>query len=330
MASIGGRPIHELYVMRTAYLPSPVYDAGHLSITLKLQSINTMMSLPIQSTVAAFITVLLWASAFPFIRIALRAFEPVPLAALRFAIAGILMTTWWILRRPRWPTSDDGIRLLVCACIGIALYNILLNTGQQTVPAAAASFVVNTVPVITTLLAVIFLRERVTLWAWVGSLTSFAGVAVIVSGKFGGLQLGLGAGMILLAAICQAGFFILQRPMVAKYGPGTCAAAVVILGALFLSPWLPRAIAQASVASTSQLAAIAILGVFPAAVGYSTWAIAQAYFGPSRAANFLYLVPPLATSLGLVLAGERPSISTLRGGALAVAGVALVNLRGRK
>ena len=67
------------------------------------------------------------------------------------------------------------------------------------------------------------------------------------------------------------------------------------------------------------------LGVFPAAIGYATWGVAQAHFGASRAANFLYLVPPFATGLALLIASEIPTVSTLAGGSIAIAGVLIVN-----
>jgi drug/metabolite transporter (DMT)-like permease len=282
-----------------------------------------------QALLAALSTVLLWASAFPLIRIGLRAFEPVPLAALRFAIAALLMLAWLAWRSPRLPPAKDLLRLLLCALVGIAGYNMLLNTGQQTVTAGAASFIINTAPALTALLAVAFLKERFRRWAWVGTAVSLAGVLVIASGQPGGLSFGQGAMLVLGAAACQAAFFTLQRPLVAAYGAKVCAAIVMVLGALCLTPWLPSALAQAAAAPAGSLWAVLYLGVFPAAIGYATWGVAQAHFGASRAANFLYLVPPVATALGLLLAAEMPRWDTLLGGALAIAGVVLVNTRGR-
>ena len=278
-----------------------------------------------KATIAALATVALWASAFPFIRIGLRSFDPVPLAALRFFVAAIVVAGWLFWHRPRLPPFADMLRLMLCAAIGIAAYNILLNSGQRTVSAGAASFIVNTVPVITALIALVFLRERFGLGAWIGTAVSFAGITVIAGGLPGGLQFGEGAIVVLAAAVCQAVFFTLQRPLVATYGAKLCAAWVILLGSLFLIPWLPEAIAQARNATTSGVASMIYLGVFPAAIGYATWGVAQAHFGASRAANFLYLVPPFATGLALLIASETPTASTLAGGSIAIAGVLIVN-----
>lgn len=277
---------------------------------------------------AAIATVVLWASAFPMIRIALIEFEPVPLAALRFAVATPLWGAWLLWARPGVPQAPDLGRLFLCGAIGIALYNVLLNAGQVTVSAGAASFIVNTVPAITAILAIFFLRERFQFWAWIGTGVSFAGIALIASTQPGGLSFGAGAMLVFGAAICQAIFFVLQRPLIAAYGAKTCAAFVIGLGALCLVPWLPTGIAQAQAASPEALAAAVYLGMFPAAVGYATWGVAQAAFGASRAANFLYLVPPVAVLLALALTAEVPGWLTLVGGSLAIAGVIVVNTRG--
>jgi drug/metabolite transporter (DMT)-like permease len=282
-----------------------------------------------KAVVAALVTVVLWASAFPFIRVGLRSFDPIALASLRFAVAAMLMIAWLAWKRPALPSFRDGLRLAACGALGITGYNVLLNLGQRTVPASAASFIVNTVPIMTALLALVLLRERLRLWAWVGTVISFAGIIVIALGQPGELRFAGGALLVFGAALCMAGFFTLQRPLVAKYGAPLCAAMVVVLGALFLTPWLPAALGQAARAPGTGVLAVVYLGIFPAAIGYATWGVAQAYFGASRAANFLYLVPPISTGLALGIAAELPSAATLAGGVLAIAGVIVVNTRGR-
>ena len=49
----------------------------------------------------------------------------------------------------RWsvPTRGDLLRISIAAILFIATYAVLLNTGEQTVPAGPASFIINTMPV---------------------------------------------------------------------------------------------------------------------------------------------------------------------------------------
>lgn len=287
---------------------------------------------------AALITVLLWASAFPMIKLGLQDFSPIPLAALRFAVAGVTLIVLLLISRQLRPVEDGTrihkpkilLRLGFAALMGIAGYNVLLNTGQQTINAGAASFIVNTVPVFTVILSATLLKERFTPWAWVGMCISFSGVALIASTQPGGLSFGAGAIWVLGAAICQAAFFVAQKPLVLLLGPLRTTTIVVIAGAVWLSPWLPHALTEAVAASWTSLATVVYLGIFPAAAGYATWSYAQAHFGASRAAIFLYLVPPVAVAIAWFTSGETPNLLTLIGGALAILGVAVINTRGRR
>jgi drug/metabolite transporter (DMT)-like permease len=49
----------------------------------------------------------------------------------------------------------------------------------------------------------------------------------------------------------------------------------------------------------------------------------------SRAASFLYLLPPVATLISFVWLKELPALSALLGGFLALSGVVIVNTLGR-
>ncbi len=274
-------------------------------------------------------TIISWAAAFPWIRIALNELAPIPLASARFAIASILILAWLAWKRPPLPARADALRIFLCGLAGIALYNIFLNTGQQTVAAGAASFIVNSAPILTALLALIFLGERFTVWGWIGTIVSFCGIAVIASGQPGGLTFGAGSIFILGAAVCTGSYFVLQKPLVAKYGAMPCAAYTMLIGALLLSPWLPGAASTLSVSSWKAFGAVVALAVFPAALGYATWTYALGHFGAARASNFLYLIAPVATALAFLFTGETPNVSTIAGGALSILGVIIVNTRGR-
>lgn len=278
---------------------------------------------------AVAVTIASWASAFPLIRIALQGLSPLHLAAARFATAALLAGAWLAYRRPKRPTARDALRFALCGFFGIGIYNALLNTGEMTVAAGAASFIANTLPIFTALLATVFLGERFNRWGWLGSIFSFAGIGVIASGQPGGIVPGAGASLILCAAICAAVFFVMQRRLIPVYGALACTAYTLLAGALWLAPWLPGALIELTHAPARTVNAVVLLGVFPAALGYATWAYALGHFGAARAANFLYLSPAVATALSMVLTGEQLNMSTVAGGAMAIAGVAFVAWRGR-
>lgn len=273
---------------------------------------------------SALITVLAWAASFPLIGVALAGLDPIPLAAIRFALAACPAVIWLIITRPEMPKLIDLARLGLGGALGISIYNWLLNTGQQTVSPGAASFIINTLPIWTAMMATFFLRDRFGLGAWIATFVSFSGVILIAFGQPGPMTFGNGSSLILLASILSASYFVLVRGVIARYGPGTCTCWTLITGALWLTPWLPDGMAQISVAPVSVISAVIFLGLISASLGYATWSYAIGHFGPASAANFLYLVPPIAVALSWSLSGIAPDILTLLGGVVAITGVVML------
>jgi drug/metabolite transporter (DMT)-like permease len=101
----------------------------------------------------------------------------------------------------------------------------------------------------------------------------------------------------------------------------------MVIGALLLAPFLPGAIGQVPGASTEGLIAAVYLGLVPSLIAYGSWTIVLSRLPASRASNFMYCVPPVATVMGFVWLGEAPSLLSLIGGAMALGGVILVNLK---
>jgi drug/metabolite transporter (DMT)-like permease len=279
------------------------------------------------AAIAIIITIFAWASAFPAIRAGLAAFGPLELGAVRFAIAAVPAAIFLAITRPKLPDAGDLWRFGVGGFGFVALYTGLLNYGELTVSAGAASFIINISPILTALFATAFLGERFSVIAWGGTLLSFAGIGIIALGEGEGLRFDAGALLIFGAAFVTATNSIVQKPLFTRHNPLAVSAWNMVVGALALSPFLPSGLAQAAVADAHGLFAAIYLGVVPSLVAYASWAVALSRLPASRASNFLYCVPPVATLMGFVWLGEAPGLLGILGGALALVGVVIVNLR---
>lgn len=287
------------------------------------------MSLSWKAIGAVIITVLFWGSAFPGIRAGLEAYSPGQLALLRYLFASITMGIWAGVQSFRLPRRQDLPGILALGALGIAVYHVALNYGEQTVTAGAASFLVATAPVFAALMATWFLGERFTRWGWMGIGVSLTGIALIALGESGGLRFDTGAFFVLLAALSGAGYFTLQKFYLDYYSPLELTAYAVWAGTLLMGYFLPGLSEQVVHSPWEATLAVAYIGIFPGALGYVTYAYVLSRLPVSVTTSFLYLVPVMALPIAWLWLGEIPTLVAIAGGLLALGGVIIVQKKGK-
>ncbi len=270
--------------------------------------------------------IFLWASAYAGIRAGLRGYSPEGLALFRYLIASLCMAIIYF-RMPKRSSIKffDMLGLLGVGALGIGVYNITLNYGELSVSSGMASFIISQAPIVTAILAIIFLGERMHINRLFGFMISVVGIALIAYGEKGGFKWDASLTYIVIAALSGGMYSVLQKPYLKKYHAIEATTFIIWGATIFLLMYAPHLRHDITQASWQATLTVIYLGVFPATIAYIAWSYVLAEIPASQAVSFIYFTPFVATLMGWIFLGEMPVLMSLAGGVCAVAGVWLVN-----
>lgn len=287
--------------------------------------------MPLPAFLALLGVAVLWGSAFPLIKIGLEGLSVPHLTVARHLVASAAFVPFLLLTGARLrPQTRDVPWFLLLGGTGIFVYHTALNAGELRVSAGATSLIIASAPAITALLARWITGERMPVIGWLGSLISFAGVALIVLGDSEGLRFDPFAGFVLLSAFATSLYFVLQQRMFARYKAVEVTAFVTWGGTVPMLAFLPGLPADLMDAPLRSLLATGYIGLFPSALAYSLFAFALSRAAITQVTAMLYSVPVFSLTLSWWFLGEVPSLLTVIGGTIAIAGIVVVQRARRR
>ena len=277
----------------------------------------------------ASITVIIWGSTFAAIRASLHGgYSAGHLVLVRYLIASGIFVLYalWPGVKFRLPKKEDLLRISILAFIGISIYHIGVTFGEQTVSAGTAGMLIGSAPVFIAIIAAFVLKERLGLFGWIGLGIGFIGITLITLGTAGpSLNISEGAFLVLMSAIASAVFFVFQKPLFSRYNPIELTAYFTWIGTIPFLIFIPGLFQEIQNATMEGHLSAIFVGIFPAAIGYVTWAVALSLGKASSVSSLLYLEPVIAIFVAWVWLREVPSTLSVIGGGIAILGVLVVN-----
>ena len=288
---------------------------------------------PVKAYVALCATTFMFGLSFVATKLALRGFEPLLIALLRFTLAGGILWLLW-RRRPQRETltRGDARRLALIGFVSLTVYFTFENIGLAHTSASEAAILIAAIPIFVNILNVFTLRERNTATEWVGIALSFGGVVGLIelAGHSGGATL-YGNLLVLAASLSAAVYNVLARRMLIRRSALFVTTFQNLFGALFM---LPLAIVEVLLNGVRHPTAEAVAGVgyltlFCSVLAYLLLNYGFRYVEVSKASVFTNVVPVIAVGAAYVVLGERFTAGQLVAAVVVVAGVWLTNRGGR-
>ena len=269
---------------------------------------------------------LVWASNVVVGRMVRDDIGPITLSAARFTVAALFFFLL-LQQAPRFPRpSGRQLRLLSgMALAGVIGFSPLLYFGLHYTTAINGTLINGTGPLLTGLLAAIFIREPMSGRQMVGAVVALLGVLYLISGGSADFwqqaQVNLGD-IVVLVAVATWGFYSILGSRVMRTMPAVAATAwSIFLGLPVL--WLLAAweLYTAPIAMNFKMAAIVVyLGIGPAGIGFYAWNQGICHLGASGAMVFYNMLPLYGALLGALSLGEPIGRQHVIGGLLIIGG----------
>lgn len=298
---------------------------------------------PSRRVIASLISliVLIWAINFIAAKIGLRSFPALTMASFRVCAAGVVMIPFYLFMRrmnvfaeaaegrKRGFTRRDAWTFLYLGFFGVSVNQFCFTLGLRYTSVSHSAIIVGMGPIYTLILAVLLRLERATWHKAVGMTIAFTGIAVLASenGINSHSPSLLGDAITMTGSLGFAMYAVLGKRVSGQYDALTMTAYNHFAGALLL---VPLALHQAHAMTVEgkwqgvpwqAWAAVLYMGLFGSAVAYVAYYWLLRYLEASQLSAFTYLLPILASILGILTLGEKGSWTQIFGGALALAGV---------
>jgi len=270
---------------------------------------------------------LLWASSFIALKLAVRAYAPMFVIFGRMALAGVCFL--FLIKRltvNAFQRSDIRHLLFLAGCEP-CLYFIFEAKALQLTTASQAGMVTAMLPLMVGLSAHTLLKEHVRGKTYAGFLIAIGGVMLLSAGARPTQTSPnpvLGNFLEFLAMVCATGYSISMKHLSPRYSPLFITAFQAFVGGIFFLPLvladpgnLPRVFDPMSAAS------IVYLGIFVTLGAYARYNFGVSRLPVSQAGAYVNLIPVFTVLLGWIILGERFTPIQYAAGALVFVGVVL-------
>lgn len=275
-----------------------------------------------------------WGSTYLGIRIAVESIPPFLMAGARFALAGLVMLGFSVIRQRgtlTFPTRREWRDSLIVGSLLMAGGMGMVSLGEETVPSGIAALLIAMMPLWVAVLGRLFLGERLPRIAVAGIVIGLAGVGILVGPSTSPAE-SFNPGGILALIIspiswASGSLYAANRAKLPS-DPLVATGAQMLAGSLTLAAFAAvrgeYATFQVAAVSPESMAAFAYLTVVGSLIAFTTYVWLLRVAPLPLIATYAYVNPIVAVILGALVLQEPITPRTLVAGGVIVFAVALI------
>lgn len=247
---------------------------------------------------------------------------------------GVSVLLFWLLllfspSEKKVERKDTG-RFILCALTGIAINQMLFLKGLSITYSIHAVLLMLTTPILITIIAAWILKERINIYKALGLALGVSGAIVLITARQNngtGQNVLLGDVLVIINAMSYTIYFILVKPLMAKYNPVQVIRLVFTYGLLMVVPfgWNEFISIKWGTFGTIEYTCITLITICGTFLAYLFNVYGIKMLGASVAGAYIYIQPVFATIIAMIFLKENLETYKIIAAALIFTGVYLCN-----
>lgn len=254
----------------------------------------------------------LWGMSFLFSKIGQESTTPFVLLAYRFDIALLVLSIPVIFGKVKLRLKGKNIKpLLLLGAMEPCLYFIGEQYGLLYTNSSFSGLFIAVIPIVTLVLAVVFLKDRPSRAQWLFSLLSIAGIVVItLAENSGGEVSALGIVFLVMAVICGSAYGVISRGISDEFSVYERTYFMQVMGAVFYTVLAlteqrgDLGAITAPLANTDFIIAAGYLALVASVAGYSLFNYAVSNAPMANVISLCNLTTIISVVAGVVILHE--------------------------
>lgn len=247
---------------------------------------------------------------------------------------GVSVSLFWMLfllagKKWRPLPKKDIPRFMLCSLTGITINQLLFLKGLSMTFPIHAVLLMLTTPILITCISAWLLKELLNLQKLAGLALGIGGAVMLIKARemavTGADNVVLGDILVIINAISYSIYFILVKPLMARYKPLEAIRWIFTFGLFFMLPFGWKEFTEikwAEIDATGLICMglVVVAGTFLAYL-FNVYGISK--LGAGTAGMYIYLQPFFASAIAMVFLGEKLTLEKIVAAVLIFAGIYL-------